>query len=60
MKHLLVILFISNIIFITSKTKEEWKSRAIYQILTDRFARTDDFDTSNCDLGNYCGGNIVD
>lgn len=37
------------------KTKEEWKGRIIYQILTDRFAR-DDSSEPNCDLGNYCGG----
>ena len=41
--------------YITPKTKEEWKSRAIYQILTDRFARTSE--TGSCNLGQYCGGN---
>ena len=42
--------------FVCSKTKSEWLSRSIYQILTDRFARTKD--TGNCDLGQYCGGNF--
>lgn len=38
------------------KTAEEWKSRSVYQIITDRFARTDG-DTTKCDnLGKYCGG----
>jgi alpha-amylase len=37
------------------KSKEEWKTRAIYQILTDRFARTSD--TGYCNYGKYCGGN---
>jgi hypothetical protein len=32
--------------YISGKTKEEWKSRSIYQILTDRFARTSD--TGSC------------
>jgi alpha-amylase len=32
-----------------------WKSRAVYQLLTDRFARSNG-DTSGCDLHNYCGG----
>ena len=32
---------------------EEWKSRTIYQVLTDRFAGPS---TSSCDLHNYCGG----
>ena len=37
-------------------TKEEWKSRSIYQVLTDRFASTDD-NIKDCEnLGNYCGG----
>ena len=36
--------------------KEEWKKRAVYQLLTDRFAKTQD-DTQPCgDLTNYCGG----
>ena len=37
-------------------TKEEWKSRTIYQILTDRFASTDDGITTCSDLSKYCGG----
>ena len=41
--------------FIDSRTKDEWKSRTIYQVLTDRFARTNG-DQSDCDLHNYCGG----
>ena len=41
--------------YISSKSKEEWKSRSIYQILTDRFARTTD--TGNCNYSQYCGGN---
>ena len=40
---------------IACKSKEEWKTRAIYQILTDRFARTSD--TGYCNFGQYCGGN---
>ena len=49
---LLLILLISSF---SCKTKEEWKSRTIYQIITDRFARTQD--TGECDLYKYCGGN---
>ena len=37
------------------KSKEEWKTRVIYQLLTDRFARTNG-DQSGCDVHNYCGG----
>ena len=50
---LLIILIITA--FISSRTKEEWKSRSIYQLLTDRFARTTD--TGNCNYSQYCGGN---
>ena len=50
---LLIILLLST--YISGKSKEEWKSRSIYQILTDRFARTSD--TGYCNLGQYCGGN---
>ncbi|CDW86894.1 alpha catalytic domain containing protein [Stylonychia lemnae] len=37
-------------------SKEEWKSRSIYQLLTDRF-QTDDGSAGSCDnLRKYCGG----
>jgi len=37
-------------------SKEEWKSRTIYQLLVDRFARSDN-NRENCrDLKKYCGG----
>lgn len=36
----------------------EWRSQSIYQVLTDRFARTDGSTTATCDTGDgiYCGG----
>jgi len=36
----------------------DWRSRSIYQVLTDRFARTDGSTTAECDagVGLYCGG----
>ena len=36
----------------------EWRSQSIYQLLTDRFARTDGSTTAACDAadGIYCGG----
>eukprot|EP01084_Bolivina_argentea_P183313 316347_1 len=35
----------------------EWKSHSIYQILTDRFSKTDISDSTECgDLLDYCGG----
>lgn len=35
-----------------------WRNKPIYQVLTDRFARSDDSTTAVCDVGdaNYCGG----
>jgi alpha-amylase len=39
-------------------TTEEWKQRTIYQLLTDRFARSDG-NTSPCtNLHDYCGGDF--
>lgn len=36
-----------------------WKQRSVYQVLTDRFARTDG-STSACNsLSNYCGGTFT-
>jgi alpha-amylase len=58
MKHalLLLITFICLLSSIKSADKEAWKSRTIYQVLTDRFSRGNG-DNSKCNnLGNYCGG----
>lgn len=35
-----------------------WRDQAIYQVVTDRFARTDGSVTAKCDAlyGLYCGG----
>ena len=41
---------------ISCKSRDEWKPRSIYQIITDRFARTSD--TGSCNYYNYCGGNF--
>lgn len=39
-------------------TAADWRSRTIYQVLTDRFARTDGSTTAPCDTADrvYCGG----
>ena len=39
-----------------SASPEEWRSRTIYQILTDRFARTDGSKIPCANLSDYCGG----
>ena len=37
-------------------SKDEWRKRTIYQLLTDRFSRTDASTAPCSNLGNYCGG----
>ena len=57
----LIILLFSILIKISlcaKHTKEEWKSRSIYQIITDRFATNDTTITKCNDLTKYCGGNF--
>jgi alpha-amylase len=51
---ILVIMLFTTVL---TKSKEEWKTRIIYQLLTDRFARTNG-DSSGCDVHNYCGGSF--
>lgn len=38
-----------------SASKEEWRSRTLYQVVTDRFARGDGSTTQCSDLSDYCG-----
>lgn len=47
----------SNVFLTKRATADDWKSRAIYQLLTDRFARSDGSTNACSDLSNYCGGN---
>ncbi|KAK5120650.1 hypothetical protein LTR85_006008 [Meristemomyces frigidus] len=39
----------------------DWRSRTIYQVLTDRFARSDGSTTATCNTGDrvYCGGSYA-
>lgn len=54
MRYLTMLITISVLLaFVSTKTKEEWKSRTIYQILTDRFYKDG---KGNCDVFQYCGG----
>jgi alpha-amylase len=56
--YLFTSLFLSLSSLAIAATTEEWKSRSIYQIMTDRFARTDGSTDAPCDLKKapYCGG----
>ena len=48
--------FAAALAAVNAKTAQEWKSRSVYQVLTDRFARTDG-STAKCDALNvFCGG----
>ena len=53
-------LIIINSISCAKHTKDEWKSRSVYQILTDRFALSNDDDQATCNCNSkcnvYCGG----
>ena len=42
----------------SAATPAQWRSRSVYQVLTDRFARSDNSTTHPCDvtLNQYCGG----
>ena len=37
-------------------TSAQWRSQSIYQVITDRFSRTDGSTSASCDLNKYCGG----
>ena len=43
---------------VSALTPAQWRSQSIYQVLTDRFARTDGSTTATCNTGDqiYCGG----
>jgi alpha-amylase len=56
MKGILIyITFTLLVLGVLLKTKDEWKGRVIYQILTDRFVRSTEGGDCN-DLHKYCGG----
>jgi len=53
-KLILFVLTVSTVF--SGHSKNEWKSRTIYQVLTDRFARTDNSHNVCPNHGDYCGG----
>lgn len=54
--HLLAGLVLCPLAFAASAS--DWRSRSIYQVLTDRFARTDASTTAECNTVDraFCGG----
>ena len=53
--NVLIIFSLVSIIISGHHTKDEWKSRSVYQILTDRFSKDDNSDSTCTDLSKYCG-----
>lgn len=51
----IVVLMLTAVAF-AAHSSAEWKKRTIYQIITDRFARTDGSKAPCSDLHKYCGG----
>lgn len=43
---------------VSALSAAEWRSQTIYQVMTDRFARTDGSTTARCEMSDqtYCGG----
>jgi len=57
MMKLICLLFFSALCLTAwTRTAEEWKSRTLYQIVTDRFGRLDENVPECPDLFDYCGG----
>jgi alpha-amylase len=59
--HLALVLLASAIQQARSLSPSAWRSQSIYQVLTDRFARTDLSTTASCNTAdqNYCGGTYL-
>ncbi|PRP81159.1 hypothetical protein PROFUN_01993 [Planoprotostelium fungivorum] len=53
MRLVLILCLVTSVFCATS---QEWKSRSIYQVLTDRFAKSTSGTARCLDLNDYCGG----
>jgi hypothetical protein len=47
-----------SVAVVLAASAADWRSRSIYQVMTDRYSRTDASTTAKCDAaaGVYCGG----
>ncbi|KAJ5892947.1 hypothetical protein N7504_009638 [Penicillium tannophilum] len=54
------VLVVAAIGTVHAASRDQWLGRSIYQVVTDRFARSDNSTTASCDaaLGKYCGGSF--
>ena len=42
--------------FVQAAGIDEWKGRSVYQVMIDRFARTDGSTSAACEMSLFCGG----
>jgi len=52
----LILSFIPLVTFVSGASQDDWRRRSVYQLMTDRFSRTDDTDNTPCDVLKYCNG----
>ena len=54
------VLVVAAIGTVQAASRDQWLGRSVYQVVTDRFARSDNSTTATCDagLGEYCGGSF--
>jgi alpha-amylase len=45
---------------VQAASRDQWLGRSVYQVVTDRFARSDNSTTASCEAGkgDYCGGSF--
>jgi alpha-amylase len=56
----LVITAIGIVHTVHAASRDQWLGRSVYQVVTDRFARSDNSTIASCNagLGKYCGGSF--
>jgi alpha-amylase len=54
----IILILLSFCCYSLAATAEEWRGRTIYQILTDRFARTNGSSIPCANFKDYCGGSF--
>ena len=57
-KSLVFLTLISTVQTVFAATADQWRGRSIYEVVTDRFARTDGSTTVACNTADrkFCGG----
>lgn len=58
MRTLVPLLCLAQAWSVSAAAAAAWRNRIVYQVITDRFARTDGSTTATCNVavGQYCGG----